>query len=84
MKRMLAFLVLVMATRAAAAPHPAPVLVELFTSEGCSSCPPADAILKRLAAEQVQARDGGRVHGVAEVELQHASDVLDHPHGAWR
>ena len=40
------------------------VIVELFTSEGCSSCPPADAMLRQINLKQTGA--GQLIVGISE------------------
>lgn len=63
-------LVLLLATQvfslalAAQVSSPQTVLVELFTSEGCSSCPPADALLREING--TRSSSGQLIVGISE------------------
>ena len=48
----------------AQAVHSSAVLIELFTSEGCSDCPPADALLQQVSGHKTA--EGQLIVGISE------------------
>lgn len=74
MRRILLLWVMVAMAATAFAQSKPVVVVELFTSEGCSSCPPADALFRELQA-----------HGVAGADLALLGEHVDYWNNlGWR
>lgn len=72
MRALLPLVILGCATSAASEPRKddAPLVIELFTSQGCSSCPPADALVNQIAR-------AGELNGRAVVPLSFHVDYWD-------
>ncbi len=72
MRALLGLALLGCATTASSEPRKdeAPLVIELFTSQGCSSCPPADALVNPIAR-------AGELNGRAVVPLTFHVDYWD-------